>query len=412
MNSEFPSVASGSAGARTHRPSLFSSFWLAGFESACHINRKGSRLDMMAATQHDRFVDEDYFRLRQMGITAVRDTVRWHLVDRPGGFEFSSVAPMAAAARKHRMQIIWDLCHYGWPDDVDLFSAAFVDRFARFSGAIAKYFREQSDAVPFYTPINEISFLAWAAGEVGWFLPFGEGRGGDVKRQLVRAQIASIEAIRDVDPRARIVSVEPIINVVPPRGKDDIGGAAASYRNSQFEAWDMLSGALAPELGGAPKYLDVLGVNFYHDNQWEHPGGRKIAWHIHPRDSRWVPFHKLFKDAYDRYQRPIFVGETSHVGSGRAEWIREMSDELVRAVEVGVPVEGICLYPIIDRFEWENPNHWHNSGLWDFTRDADGHFVRVLNGEYASELWHSQEKLARIGYGAHPPFSVESPAAG
>src|SRR4051794_33467481 len=60
---------------------LFKSFWMAGFESACHINRKGVRLDMIAATQHDRFVDEDYARLTQVDIRAVRETVRWHLVD-------------------------------------------------------------------------------------------------------------------------------------------------------------------------------------------------------------------------------------------------------------------------------------------------------------------------------------------
>lgn len=41
---------------------IFSSFWMAGFESACHINGKGIRLDMIHATQHDRFVDEDYAR--------------------------------------------------------------------------------------------------------------------------------------------------------------------------------------------------------------------------------------------------------------------------------------------------------------------------------------------------------------
>ena len=54
-----------------HRPSIFSSFWIAGFESACHITRQGHRLDMIAATQHDRFVEEDYVRLRQVGITSV-----------------------------------------------------------------------------------------------------------------------------------------------------------------------------------------------------------------------------------------------------------------------------------------------------------------------------------------------------
>ena len=326
------------------QPSVFSSFWLAGFESACHITRNGVRLDMMAATQHDRFVQEDYRRLRQVGMTCARDTVRWHLIEGPEGqYDWSSFDPFIAAARAEGMQIIWDLCHYGLPDGLDLFAPEFVDRFARFSRAVARRLREESDDVQLFTPINEISFFAWAAGEVGWFHPFGHGRGGEVKRQLIRACIASIEAIRDVDPRSRIVTVEPLIHVVPPKGKADVNGAAAQYRNSQFEAWDMLSGAMSPELGGQPRYLDVMGVNFYHDNQWEHPGGRKIAWHIHPRDSRWLPFHKLLLEAYTRYQRPIFVGETSHVGVGRAEWIREMSDELCLAIEAGVPVEGICL---------------------------------------------------------------------
>ena len=372
---------------------------MAGFESSCHVTRNGERLDMIAATQHDRFVDEDYARLRAVGISAVRDSVRWHLIDRAGGFDFSSLAPMVAAAKRHGVQVIWDLCHYGWPDGIDLFAPEFVDRFARFSRTVARYLRDESDEIPFYTPVNEISFFAWAAGEVGWFYPYATGRGGEVKRQLIRACIASINAVREVDPRARIVTVEPLIHVIPPKGKQDIDGAAAAYHNSQFEAWDMLSGRVAPELGGAPEHLDVLGVNFYHDNQWEHPGGRKIAWHIHPRDSRWVPFHQLFKDAYERYRRPIFVGETSHVGSGRAEWIREMSEELCRAIDVGVPVEGVCLYPIIDRFEWENPSHWHNSGLWDYRHEQDGTFVRVLNEEYAAELARSQDKLARKGYG-------------
>jgi len=388
---------------------VFSSFWMAGFESATHVNRTGQRLDMIAATQHDRFLDDDYNRLRQVGISSVRDTARWHLIERSAGtYDFSSVDAMLAAARRHQIQIVWDLCHYGWPLDVDIFSPAFIDRFARFSGAIARHVRAHGDEVPLYTPINEISFFAWAAGEVGWFYPHGNGRGAEVKRQLVRACIAGIEAIWAVDPRARIVTVEPLIHVVPPKGEADVNGAAAGYRNSQFEAWDMLSGALAPELGGHPRYLDVMGVNFYHDNQWEHPGGKRIAWHIHPRDSRWMPFHRLFLEAYHRYRRPIFVGETSHVGSGRAEWLREMADEVRLAIDAGVPVEGVCLYPIIDRFEWDNPSHWHNSGLWDLARDEQGHLRRALNEEYAAELWHSQMKLAQKGYGQPPAYAIET----
>jgi len=302
---------------------------------------------------------------------------------------------MIDAAREEGVQVVWDLCHYGWPDDLDIYSPAFVDRFARFCRAVAVHVRDSSAEVPFYTPINEISFFAWAAGEAGWFFPYGTGRAPELKRQLIRACVAGIEAIWSVEPRARIVTVEPLIHVVPPRGHPEFAAEAAAYENSQFEAWDMLSGAMAPELGGDPKYLDVLGVNFYHDNQWEHPGGEKIAWHIHPRDPRWVPFHTLLRAPYERYRRPIFIAETSHVGSGRAEWIRELTGEIALAIEGGIPLEGVCLYPIIDRFEWEDPTHWHNSGLWDFALDEDGTYVRVINEPYAAELRRSQARLAQ-----------------
>lgn len=369
---------------------------MAGFESSCHISGKGLRLDMIAATQHDRFVDEDYAGLVRMGIRSVRDTARWHLIDRAGSFDFSSMNPMLEAARRHQVEIVWDLCHYGWPDGLDIYSPGFVDRFGAFCRAVARHVRDSSDAIPLYTPMNEMSFFAWAAGEVGWFYPYGRGRGGELKRQLIRACIAAIEAIKDVDSRARIITVEPLIHVVPPRGKPEYAAEAAAYRSSQFEACDMLSGALCPELGGHPKYLDVVGVNFYHDNQWEHPGGEKIAWHIHPRDPRWVPCHRLLAEAYERYRRPIFIAETSHVGVGRAEWIREMTDEILIALVQGVPLEGVCLYPIVDRFEWDDPSHWHNSGLWDFSIQPDGTFVRVLNEEYARELRRSQARVAAV----------------
>jgi hypothetical protein len=392
-----------------HHPSLFRSFWMAGYESATHINGKGERLDMLAATHHDVLVDEDYKRLREVNMQTARDTVRWHLIEgRPGVYDFSSLDAQLAAARRTAVQVIWDLCHYGWPDGLDIFSPEFVTRFAAFCGATARHIAERLEGMPFYTPINELSFFAWAAGEVGWFHPHGRGRGVELKRQLVRAYIAGTDAIWSVDPRARMVSVEPLIHVVPPKGQPDVGGGAAAYRASQFEAWDMLAGVRDRELGGHPRYLDVMGVNFYHDNQWEHPGGQRLHWHIHPRDPRWMPFHKLLFEAYSRYRRPIVIGETSHVGAGRAEWIREMTDEVLLALDGGVPLEGICLYPIIDRFEWENPSHWHNSGLWDVERDAAGTLQRVLNLEYARELHRSQARLAAHGCGTAPHWTADA----
>jgi beta-glucosidase/6-phospho-beta-glucosidase/beta-galactosidase len=254
------------------RPSLFQSFWMGGFESACHINRSGQRLDMLHATQHDGFVREDYAGLRQMLIGTARDTIRWHRVETaPREYDFSSVDPYVAAANAEDIEVVWDLLHYGWPRDIDIYSEEFVTRFADFSAATACYLRDRVPGVRFYTPVNEISFFAWAAGAVGWFYPHGRGRGAEIKRQLVRAWIASVKAIRAVDPDARIVSVEPLIHTVPPRGTN--GRAAEIQNESQWEAWELITGRREPELGGDESFLDIVGVNFYHDNQWEVPGG-------------------------------------------------------------------------------------------------------------------------------------------
>src|SRR4051812_22543987 len=101
------------------------------------------------------------------------------------------------------MQVIWDLCHYGWPDDLNIWSADFVSRFARFGASAARVIGDATDGPTFYCPVNEISFWAWAGGEVGRFNPGCTGCGAALKRQLVRAAIAAMEAIRKIDPRAR-----------------------------------------------------------------------------------------------------------------------------------------------------------------------------------------------------------------
>ena len=338
---------------------------------------------MLRLTQHDLQVSRDYELLRSFNIRTVRDGTCWPLIERSGGFDFSSLIPMLEAAKQHDMQVIWTVFHYGYPDDLDIFSPAFVNRFAKYCTELARFIDDHTDRVPFYTPINEISFLAWAAGDVGYIHPFGVGRGMELKRQLIRAAIAGIEAIWQVNPQARIVQIEPVIHVMAPRDRPDLVERAAAQRAGQFEAWDMITGQMEPELGGQSKYLDIMGLNYYHSNQWEHPDLR-LRWEDNPRDDRWVPLHVLLEEVYSRYQRPLFIGETSHFGSGRGPWLREIVDEVRQAIINGVPMEGITIYPIIDRPDWDNLEHWHNSGLWDLIPNERGVLQRVLNEEYAA----------------------------
>ena len=374
---------------------LFASFWHAGFESASHRNSRGIRVDMIAATQHVEQAEEDYARLPSLDIRVAHEGIRWHLVEQGDRFNFASIVPVMDAASRHGVQVIWSLCHYGWPDDLDIFSPEFVTRFARYGAATAEFIAHASDAIPVYAPFTEISFLAYAAGEVGTFYPYARGRGDELKAQLVRAAIAGIEAIWRVDPRARIVHVDSVINVVPPRDRPDLAELADRHTASQFAAWDWLVGRARPDLGGHPRYLDIVGVNFYHYSQWEYPEGR-LRWEEVPRDPRWVPFHQLLAGTYARYHRPVFVAETSYDRAGKGRWICEIAAEVARSRESGVSVEGICLYPIIDRPDWDVPQQWHHSGLWDLVPDRSGRLQRVLVEEYAAGLAEARS-LVEVG---------------
>lgn len=375
----------------TRNNRLFRSFWMGGFECSTHINADGLRLDMTAALQHDRFAAEDYRRLKEVGIFCARDGLRWHLIDRGADYDWSSWIPMLEAARREGIQIIWDLFHYGWPDHIDILSHEFVTEFARFSREAARVFREHSDEVPFYSPMNEISFFAWAASRDLMF-PYAYGEDSGLKRQVVRAAIASIQAIRDVDSRARFLSPEPLIHNVPPIDEPWNTGPALAQRNSQFEAWDMITGRTAPELGGHESYLDIIGLNFYAANEWECPEGTKLHWDAGSDDPRWMPLRSLLAEVYDRYRRPFIIAETSHYGIGRAPWLEEVSSELYKSLQADVPVQGACLYPILDRFDWDDSTHWHNCGLWDMKLE-NGEYRRVLNPTYAKALKDAQNLL-------------------
>ena len=144
---------------------LFDSFFIAGFECSTHRRRDGRRLDVIADTKHDALAERDYRAVLQLGLRTVRDGIRWHLIERsPNRYDWSSVLPMVRAGNRVGVQIIWDIFHYGWPDDIDLFTPEFIRRFAAFAAECARVVADETEGVPYFSPINEISFFSWAAG--------------------------------------------------------------------------------------------------------------------------------------------------------------------------------------------------------------------------------------------------------
>jgi len=381
---------------------ILKSFFGGGFECSTHIRRSGRRLDLVAATKHDQFALADYRRLQEQGLRVAREGVRWHLVETTRGqYDFSSVLPIAAAARETETQVIWDLCHFGWPEHLDVFKPEFVESLANYGLAFANWLADEVEGPGYFVPVNEISFFSWAGGDEGSMYPFVEGRGFELKAQLVRATIETMKAIRAEHPSARFVQIDPIIHVIAdpkhPEEQDD----AENYRLSQFQAWDMLSGRLCPELGGGEDYLDIIGINFYGHNQWYYnlKNYRRIR-KFRPvlrTNPLYRPFREMLKEIGERYHRPVFIAETGAEGRSRRGWFRYVCEETKAAIQAGTPVQGICLYPIVNHPGWLDDRHCEN-GLWDYP-DEEGN--REIYKPLATELRHWREIFERNNFNNH-----------
>jgi beta-glucosidase/6-phospho-beta-glucosidase/beta-galactosidase len=319
---------------------------MAGFECSSHRRHDRRRLDILNATRHDELAESDYRALHSIGMTTVRDGLRWHLIETaPFRYDWSSFLAMFHAARKTGTEVIWDLFHYGWPDDLDIFAPAFLKRFHSFVRAFAKLLASEGVIAPMVCPVNEINFLAWEGGDEGDMNPWTTGRGDELKRQLVRAAIIATETVWEILPAARVAHCEPAIHIFP-----DVPGNAepvAAYVQAQYQAWDMIAGNCCPELGGKPEYLDLIGINFYPINEWIHHGRP-----VFPGDPLYRPLRDILSGNFARYGRPLFIAETGIEGEKRVEWLAFAGDEVRAALARGVPVQGLCWYPIVDYPGW------------------------------------------------------------
>ena len=368
---------------------MFRSFFLAGFECATGYNRHRQWIDQVATTQHDRYLAEDYARLKRAGIHAVREGVRWPLTDNRGTYNFSHLASILRHARAHNLEVILDLFHYGYPKDVDLFSDSLPDRFAEYCTAAAKFVAANADGPYYFTPVNEPSFFAWAGGEVGLFAPHGIHRGDELKYALVRASIAGINAIWSVIPDAEIVNVDPVCHVVPARPEDT--DAAENFNHSVvFQSLDMLSGRLAPELGGSERHLGTIGINYYWNNQWVLEGET-----LPENDPHRIPLREIVRRVYDRYNTNLLLSETAHIGDARANWLSGVTNEIISLLEEDIPIHGICLYPVLSMPEWHTQDEWTHMGLWDLHPSESGELERHLHVPAYDALMEAQLRISQ-----------------
>jgi len=378
--------------------------WMAGFEGADHRDARGIALIPARETGHLHRVQSDYQQLQRLGIRAVRETVGWRIAEPASGrYDFSRIRAMLAAAQRAEVQILWTLVHYGLPDDLSIDDPRLIGRFERFCRAFAHEAGAASAALaggaPVSTPVNEIGFHAYALAHTGFIhrhRPEGDAAtqaraGFGYQCRLVELSIAGIHALREVEPRALMMSAEPLINVAAavdttPESIDRANECSAR----QWPATDLLTGLVEPGLGGTPAMIDWVGLNYYHNSQWELDSQALLAWQ--PPDARRVSLDHQLEQAFVRYGRPLVLAETSHLGAGRGPWLDEVTDALCRAHARDLPMRGVCPYPALARPDWQDQTRWLDSGIRDLPIDG-----------------HVHARLPRLAWSyAHAPSGVTS----
>ena len=382
---------------------IFPTFFMAGFECSTFVWKDNERKDYIAATGHDRHLKNDLAAAMDLGIGVVREAIRWPQVDLGGGrYDWSTVKAVQDAATECKITPIWDLCHYGFPDGCDPFSEECLERFADYCRAAAEFVHQQCRRAVFLHAGQRDHLLLRGGKRPRVDVPIRKG-----PRSRAQACAGPNGHRRgEGDPRnrpdARMVHVDPIVHAVPPPGRPDLADEAWDEEHRKaMEAWDMLAGRVAPELGGSPEILDIVGVNVYHYSQVQLNADKKREI-LGPRDPRRKPLSELLKFAWDRYQRPIIIGETSGYQENRAEWLRMTMEESLKALNGGVDLHGVCLYPFVDVPDWWTQK-WAKIGIYDVA-DKDS-FERVPCDAYIEELRRWQKTLDQ-------PENVEPDAYG
>jgi hypothetical protein len=385
---------------------IFPTFFISGFECSTFRWKDQGRRDLCEETQHRAHADADYAMLPPLGIAVAREGIPWPLVDKGGGrYDFSYIDPFLDAMRRHKILPIWDLCHYGYPDDTDPFAEDFHKRFADYVKAAAAYVSGRHHGPYFFTPMNEITFFGYMAGEWGWAAPFGKDKAKrrELTLAMCKADITAVHAIRGMMPEARFVHIDPLILVVPPLDRADLADEAwkESYDDAYF-AFDVISGARHPELGGSPEVLDIAGFNNYSFGQMEYrPNGPHAA--LEPGDPRIRPLCDLIEQGWKRYRRPVIVAETSGLEGGRDDWLNDVVQECLAAVNRGVELHGICMFPAVDMPDWHT-GKWLNNGIADLVPQPDGELKRVPFQPYIEALHNWQRRLNRVTQLDEDPF--------
>src|SRR5688572_13395386 len=141
--------------------------WATGIEDTfitAVYQKTGRSLDEYELTDHYNLWNEDFVRMKELGVRTCRYGIPWHRIQpAPGVWDWNWTDQVIDRLLKLEIQPIVDLVHYGVP--AWIFNAYlnpdFPDRMAEYAWEVANRYRGQ---LRWFTPFNEPRIAAWYCG--------------------------------------------------------------------------------------------------------------------------------------------------------------------------------------------------------------------------------------------------------
>jgi len=353
----------------------------------CSINRVGDQY-------FDQLTYDDHYNqpalldhIAGLGISSIRYPILWEK-NWPNEDEVPNweVAQQLGILKKNNINVIAGLVHHGsGPRYAAIHTDAFAEKLAIYAKMVATQFPWIND----YTPINEPLTTARFCGLYGLWYPHGTD--SKLFLQLLlnecRATILAMHAIREVNPKARLIFTEDLTK---------IHGTAVLNEQIEFEnhrRWlsiDLICGRVMPGhalwdyLMGAGIELDqlrffndyamkpdLLGFNYYVTSEryldhelskhpsCSHGGNGKLKYaDIEAVRQPGVTIAgpaNLMREAWDRYHLPIAITE-AHLSCGREDqlrWLSSIWNACKSLDQEGIEVIAVTFWSLFGAYGWD-----------------------------------------------------------
>ncbi|WP_088893139.1 family 1 glycosylhydrolase [Leptolyngbya ohadii] len=423
----------------TAKPSV--ELW-AGIE--CTVNRVGDRFfDQIERNGHDRRI-EDLEQFAALGVKAIRYPVLWEKIA-PDGVEladWSWTDERLNRLRELGIRPIAGLVHHGsGPAHTCLTDPLFAEKLAEFARAVAMRY-PWLDA---YTPVNEPLTTARFSGLYGHWYPHGQDDKTFLGALLneCRAVILSMQAIRDINPKAQLIQTEDLGKIF----STPLLSYQAEFENERrwlsfdllcgrvdhhHPLWDYLLnvGISAAELDwftANPCSPDVFGINHYmtsdrflderldrYPSQTHGGNGRHQYADVEAVRvcADGIPTPKeLLREVWERYQgtgsptgAPTSIAVTEvHLGCTREEqlrWLKEVWEDAQALQQEGVPVQAVTVWSLLGAYDWNTlltrREGFYEPGVFDLRAPAPRPTALAMMMRYFAEGRTYQHPLLEI----------------